>query len=65
MVEELCKLLDENTDGVISRSEFVIIVEHIYANYRELRDIVEATNMADPLSLQEKILDLEQRSIGW
>ena len=63
IIEELCKLLDANTDGMISRSEFTLILGRIYANYRELRDIVESTDFADPISLREKIIDLEQRSI--
>lgn len=59
------KILDENTDGAISRTEFVSVFKRLYLNYKELKEILDDTDFGNPLSVREKNLDLEQRSTEW
>jgi Ca2+-binding EF-hand superfamily protein len=64
VVDKVFKILDENTDGVISRTEFITVFKRLYLNYKELKEILNETDFSNPLSIKEKNMDLEQRSSG-
>jgi len=62
VVDKVFKILDENTDGVVSRTEFVTVFKRLYLNFKELKEILDETDFTNPLSIKEKNMDLEQRS---
>lgn len=57
-IKELIQQLDENTDGVISLTEWLAVLAPKYATEHEFRRILQDVDVDDPLDLEERILDL-------
>jgi hypothetical protein len=54
-------VLDENSDGSVSREEFVFLVELEVKRQRDYRQIVGQVGSANPLDLQASIVDMQAK----
>ncbi|CDW82059.1 ef hand family protein [Stylonychia lemnae] len=60
--QELIKVIDKNSDGVLTMEEWVNCLNPKYDAEKEFRQIMQNVDIDDPLILEERILDLRYRS---
>lgn len=61
VIERVEEVLDENSDGSVSREEFVFLVELEAKRQRDYRQIVGEAGTANPLDLQARIVDMQAK----
>ena len=62
-IKKLIKRIDSNSDGVLTKEEFLNSLDPPLQIKREYKRIMGNINIQNPLVLEERILDLKFRSI--
>ena len=61
VINSVYELLDENSDGTVSREEFVFLVDLELARQKKERMIMGELETVDPVDLEAKILDMQTK----